>query len=63
LPIVGLEKLLTALSLGQQSPTKTHISPLTPTIVKKIRACKRFFAIFPLWDNDLANFAAKKLVV
>jgi hypothetical protein len=44
---------------GQQIPTKTHFHPLADTIDKKIAPCKRFLMIFPLQDNDLANFDDK----
>jgi hypothetical protein len=61
--LVEMGKLLAALSLRQQFPTKLHISPPAPTIDKKNGRCKPFFVIFPLQDNDLAHFVNIKIIV
>jgi hypothetical protein len=61
--LAKMGELLAALSLRQQFPTKTHISPPATTIDKKNGCCKPFFAIFPLQDNDLAHFVNIKIIV
>jgi len=57
------EELLTALSFDQQFPTKTHFSPLPNTIDKKKERCKLFYVIFPLQDNDLADFCNVNFII